>query len=739
MTLSHFLRFWLPKRKKIIILGLVLVLLGGILIPTHFALAQWWNPLSWITTGLSSAAKAVTNGLLVVIFGLLNAVAVTFLELSQIIFQWVTSPGFIGVSYTGPDNFIVQEGWMMLRNLANSGLLLGLVYVGLATAFNVAGYNTKKILLRLLVAALLINFTPIFCGAIIDGSNILSNYFLSSSPTIRQGWGTTFSQQFSDLAGNLLANPGIVLAKALMLLIFNLVSTFVFLIFAALFAFRYAVLWLLVILSPLAFLAWALGEAVSAAKKLFEQWLHNFLSWSFIAVPAGFVIYLADHLMSFAQGNQLVGKSTDLEEMSEGFAAAITTYGIPMIFLIVGFLFTLSTSAQGSSLVISSAKKIGKKGGKAALKGGKALGRRTSQTAARGVAGAAAGTKEARQQATTRWQKFTAPIRGGIPGAFKEGAIEKGTEQAEEWATRKGKTPFGYAQRAIGRTVLKAGVKSEQGAYEAKRKKAEQFDLQTNASRYQSADQIGKLAIASQAMKEEEFDELIKKADIQAGEAESLYQSAIHLRDDKAQKGIERQFAADIGEELGNIAQESGKYTSEQKEKDRLEKGYTTYVDKIVDEAKGQNAIKQLSASLGMNKTHSGAVNQAIHKFWGGSQIEKAAEAAGSKFTQGFRQSAPKVDWYLEVDNNTGQVRNVDGAFYRAGTVAQRSGVGFTEDVTMKDLKTKFAEKQKLSEEILSVRRMGENARRKQAEQEKSTPEEKTKPRKRRFNYRKEH
>jgi len=739
MTLSHFLRFWLPKRKKIIILGLVLVLLGGILIPTHFALAQWWNPLSWITTGLSSAAKAVTNGLLVVIFGLLNAVAVTFLELSQIIFQWVTSPGFIGVSYTGPDNFIVQEGWMMLRNLANSGLLLGLVYVGLATAFNVAGYNTKKILLRLLVAALLINFTPIFCGAIIDGSNILSNYFLSSSPTIRQGWGTTFSQQFSDLAGNLLANPGIVLAKALMLLIFNLVSTFVFLIFAALFAFRYAVLWLLVILSPLAFLAWALGEAVSGAKKLFEQWLHNFLSWSFIAVPAGFVIYLADHLMSFAQGNQLVGKSTDLEEMSEGFAAAITTYGIPMIFLIVGFLFTLSTSAQGSSLVISSAKKIGKKGGKAALKGGKALGRRTSQTAARGVAGAAAGTKEARQQATTRWQKFTAPIRGGIPGAFKEGAIEKGTEQAEEWATRKGKTPFGYAQRAIGRTVLKAGVKSEQGAYEAKRKKAEQFDLQTNASRYQSADQIGKLAIASQAMKEEEFDELIKKADIQAGEAESLYQSAIHLRDDKAQKGIERQFAADIGEELGNIAQESGKYTSEQKEKDRLEKGYTTYVDKIVDEAKGQNAIKQLSASLGMNKTHSGAVNQAIHKFWGGSQIEKAAEAAGSKFTQGFRQSAPKVDWYLEVDNNTGQVRNVDGAFYRAGTVAQRSGVGFTEDVTMKDLKTKFTEKQKQSEKILSIRRMGEDARRKQAEQEKSTPEEKTKRRKRRFNYRKEH
>ncbi len=746
MTLRPFLKFWLPKKNKIALLGLALVLLGGILIPTHFAYAEWnWNwinPLHWLSVGVGVTATATANAIVIVIFSIINAVAVSFLELAQALFQWVTSPGFINMSFTGSDNYIVTTGWIMIRNLANSGVLLGLVFIGLATAFNVAGYNTKKMLLRLLVAALLINFTPVFCGAIIDGSNVLTRYFLLSSPTIQQGWGTTFVQQFTDLAGNLLENTGAVLANALMLLTFNLVATFVFLIFAALFAFRYAVLWLLVIISPLAFLAWALGE-IPGAKKIFEQWWQNFLNWSIIAIPAAFVIYLADQLMSYAQTSHIVSQNTGLQAMNASLAEAMATHGVPIIFLIAGFMFTLSTSTQGTSFIINTAKKIGgkarKAAGGAAAKGGKALARKTATTTAKGAAGFAAGRKEAQKQATTRWQKFTAPVRGGIPGAFKEDTIEKGTKQAEEWATRKGKTPFGYARRAVGRTVLKAGVKSEQIAYEAKQKKAEQFDLQTNASRYQSANQLGKLAIASQAIKKGEFDKLVEKADIQPEEAKNLYRSAIHLRDDKTQKGIERHFAADSGEELGNIAQELGKYTLEQKEKDRLEKGYASYTDKIVAEAKDQEAIKQLSASLGTNRAHSDAIGKAIHKFWGGSQIEKAVETAGSKFTESFRQSAPPMEWYLELDDNTSRIRNADGAFYRAGTVAQRSGVGFTEDVTMKDLKTKFAEKQKLSKEIQNIRRMGENARKKQAEREKSTPKKKTKPRKRKFNYYKKH
>ena len=751
MAFSSFLKtFLLPRHKKIVLFILAVILVLGILLPIQSTQAASWlhylNPVTWFSSvldSLESAATAVLNATLVLIFTILNALAITILEISQAIFRWVSSPGFMGVSFTGPDNIVVQEGWKMLLNFANAGFLLGLVYVGLVTAFNVAGYNTKKLLLRLLIGALLVNFTPVLCGAVIDGSNIFTNYFLFSTNTLASGTDQLFAEEFTSIAKDILGSPGIVLVKALAFLGFNLILAFVLLTFAALFLLRYAVLWLLVIISPLAILAWTLGELSPQLKSIWEKWLKNFVNWSIIAVPAAFVIYLADHLLAFAKKSELVAESEDIAAFSPSFSRTLTEYGLPIIFLLVGFFFTLSTSAQGSSFIISKAKQAGRAAGGAAAKGGKVLARKTATTTAKGAAGFAAGRKEAKEQASNFAQRWTSSVRGGIPGAFKEDTVEKGTRQAEEWATRKGKTPFGYARRTLGRTVLKAGVKSEQGAYEVKQKKAEQFDLQTNASRYQNANQLGKLAIASQAIKKGEFDKLVEKADIQPEEAKNLYRSAIHLRDDKTQKGIERHFAADIGEELGNIAQELGKYTLEQKEKDRYEKGYTSYTGKIVAEAKDQEAIKQLSASLGANKAHSDAIDEAIHKFWGGSQIEKAVETAGSKFTESFRQSAPTMEWYLEIDDNTHRVRNADGAFYRAGTVAQRSGLGFTEDVTMKDLKTKFAEKQKESQkilpEVLRIRRMGENARKKQAEQEKSTPKKKTKRRKRKFSYYKKH
>ncbi|MEA3506102.1 MAG: hypothetical protein U9R36_01190, partial [Elusimicrobiota bacterium] len=348
-----------------------MVLLVGILAPTGFASA---GPLEKL-------GKAVLNGIVTAIFVIINAIAVTFLELAQALFKWISSPGFMSVSFTGPDNYIVHTGWVLVRNLANTGILLGLVFVGLATAFNIASYDTKKMLLRLLVAALLINFTPVFCGAIIDGSNILTQSFLKSAPTIQSGWGGIFSQQFTALSNSLLDNIGVTIAKALMILVFNFISAIVFLIFAALFAFRYAVLWLLVILSPLAFFAWALGE-IPGAKKIFEQWWQNFLNWSIISIPAAFVIFLTDSLMSHAMNHPVVSNSADVASVSAGFVTPFATYGVPILFLIAGFFATLSTSAQGASFIVSKAKQVGRAAGGRAAKGGKALARKTSTATA---------------------------------------------------------------------------------------------------------------------------------------------------------------------------------------------------------------------------------------------------------------------------------------------------------------------------------------------------------------------
>ena len=693
------------NQRKIIFLGLFLVLIIGVLAPSyHPAQAIFGinlHSIDFIGSWLSSMGKSVANGIIFVIFIILSTIATTFLELSQIIFNWVTSPGFIGFSFTGPDNYIVTEGWKMMRNFADTFILIGLLFTGLATAFNVAGYNTKKGLLRLLVVALLINFTPVFCGVIIDGANFFTNAFLEKSLTISQGWGETMGDQWASMSASLKSNTGEVLGKAMVILVFDLVSTFVFLIFAALFALRYVVLWLLIIFSPLAFLAWAFPD-IPKVKGLFEQWWQNFISWSIIGVPAAIVIYLSDKLIQIAKMGNLTGRSSSLEEVSPGIAGDIATYGVPLIFLIVGFLTTLSVSAQGSSMVVGLAKSVGKKVGGAVGVGGKALGRRAMQGASSRAMGSAAGAKQAKQGAKG-YQKPLLALKGALTGAFQEETIEAGKTQAEQWATQGGKSPFGYARRAMGRSALAMGLKTEQSNYDAKMKKAEPLDMMTNASRYQNAGKLGQLAILANESKQGRLDKFVKAAKIEPEAATTLHRSAIHLRDEDTQKAIERQFAGDMGEQFGTNAQRLGKYTTEQQTEDRVNKGYTSYTDKIIDEAKTVDAIKQLGASLASvikaNKPKATKkIMEGMHKFWGGPEIGKVAETQGRKFTQPFQASSHSPQWYLEIDQNTGKPRNPDGAFYRASTVAQRSGVGFPGDVASKELKKMLSRTEQIAE-----------------------------------------
>lgn len=704
--------FWPPhffttKRGYIILAIIVLFLVLGLTIPSHFVLAFNWgifNPVNW----LESAAKAVVNGLIMVIFTILSVIATAFLQLSQIIFQWVTSDSFIRLSFTGPDNNIVQMGWKMMRNFADAGLLLGLVFIGLATTFNMAGYNTKKTLLRLLVVALLINFTPLICGAIIDGANFFTTYFLHKAPTLAEGWGQKLADQLGTMKGDLLGNPGAVFAKATLILAFDVISTFIFFLYAALFAFRYVVLWVLIIFSPLAFLTWAFSS-FSAMKKIFERWWFNFLNWSFIGVPAAFMLYLSDQALSIAKSGKLIGTSTDLHNFAPGFADSVAVYGVPAILLIIGLVVSVSSSAEGSSFIIGKAKSWGKTAGKASLALGGLAGMKIGRGAINRTMGSMTGAKTGWRNQTKKWKKPFSFAKGSLTGAFNEAAIEQGRTTAESWMTRKGKSPFGYAQRIIGRATVRATRKSEQNEYEQAQKKAEKYDLSTNASRYQSAGTLGRLAIVANAVKQGNLGKLVKKANISPEEAKKLYAASIRLRDEDTQKALERQFAADNGEAFGAIAQKLGKYTVEQQTKDRVEKGYTSYTAKIIAEAKDAKAIKQLAPSLGKAgqeyNLQARNIHEAIHRFWQGKQVEQAVDTLGKKFADSFQENTKPMDWYLQVDENTGRPRNAPLAFYLNSTAAQKSGVGFKENVTLKDLKKELAKNQEVA------RTTGENIR----------------------------
>lgn len=71
----------------------------------------------------------------------------------------------------------IQYGWEVFRNLINLFFILILVFISISTILQVDSYGYKKLLGKLVIAAILINFSMFFTKVIIDVSNITALVF----------------------------------------------------------------------------------------------------------------------------------------------------------------------------------------------------------------------------------------------------------------------------------------------------------------------------------------------------------------------------------------------------------------------------------------------------------------------------------------------------------------------------------------------------------------------------------
>ncbi|GAI48319.1 unnamed protein product, partial [marine sediment metagenome] len=130
-------------------------------------------------TILGGTIGNLTLAIVVAILQIPLLLANVFLSMSIAILGVVTSPGFISLSYTNPaGNEFLAVGWALTRDLANIGFVIILVIIGLATALKIREYQWQKTLPLLIGIALLINFTPVILGLIVDASNIMMHFFL---------------------------------------------------------------------------------------------------------------------------------------------------------------------------------------------------------------------------------------------------------------------------------------------------------------------------------------------------------------------------------------------------------------------------------------------------------------------------------------------------------------------------------------------------------------------------------
>src|SRR3990167_6276126 len=184
----------------------------------------------------------------------------------------------------------------------NLGFVLGIIVIAFATILRVESYGMKQILWKLVVAALLVNFSLVIAGAFISVSNTVADVFLdaTTADNLSNALANAMQPQkflkvkadsdpsaWSFITGGLSAVIKF-LTSLLFILIFTFLTILAFLTLFVLLLVRIIFLILLLIVSPVVWLLWIFPHT----QKYWTQWWEQFIRWNIFAPAVLFFVYL---------------------------------------------------------------------------------------------------------------------------------------------------------------------------------------------------------------------------------------------------------------------------------------------------------------------------------------------------------------------------------------------------------------------------------------------------------------
>ena len=180
-------------------------------------------------------------------------------------------------------NSAIYKAWSAFRNLANIGFVIMLLVVVFSQVTNlgISNYNIKKILPKLIITAILVNFSYLILGVAIDLSHIIGNGIGSAIRTIA---GDSMSAEASAQASATIskiadlvtgAGLGVAAATAVTTGPAIILSVVMFVVSAAISVFfgfimltiRQAAIIMVIVLAPLAMVLYALPNTAAITKK----------------------------------------------------------------------------------------------------------------------------------------------------------------------------------------------------------------------------------------------------------------------------------------------------------------------------------------------------------------------------------------------------------------------------------------------------------------------------------------
>ncbi|MDB4991937.1 MAG: hypothetical protein JWL75_182 [Parcubacteria group bacterium] len=339
-----------------------------------------------VSTGLSHAASGIGAA---AADAVLKPVAIFILTLSNLLLglagsllNWVVVKTVFNFGSLIGNSPGLLLAWGIMRDIGNMMLLFGFIFMGLATILDLQTFSAKKALPRLIIFAILMNFSLFAAEAIIDTSNALSSVMYTQANTdpcgsvnggvFGTGGGTTADCATSvfdyGIAGHIMQSTGlaslfktnggalnIALVTYIGLAIFSTIGAVVMFAASIMLVIRLIVLSFIIIAAPLGFA----GMAIPPLRKLADKWWSHLLSQAFFAPVLFLLIFISLKVTdSFAGADTRNSLADALTSNSTSTMGIIMIFTIVIGFLIGSLLAAKSMGANGASFAINAGTRL---------------------------------------------------------------------------------------------------------------------------------------------------------------------------------------------------------------------------------------------------------------------------------------------------------------------------------------------------------------------------------------------
>ena len=291
---------------------------------TNESAPNWFNQaVSWIISGIGNILASIMAGLATIAIWILNET----------------------VSYTtsAAQPAVVGRTWVIVRDFMNMFFIVALIAMALATILRIEAYNYRRLIMRLVLMALLINFSKVIAETLIGFSDTLIALFLPQAGftdyfrVIYQGFVTSgggVGGFFGQGTGSGTA-IGEVVAKLVGLTILT-ISLFAV---ALLMFVRMIGLWFMLMISPVAYGL----NIIPATQRFASQWWGTFIKY-LIWGPVAMFFFRVSFVMLRDQG-------------TGNYSDHILNFIFISAFLWGGFVAARTSGMIGSSSIVSGANK----------------------------------------------------------------------------------------------------------------------------------------------------------------------------------------------------------------------------------------------------------------------------------------------------------------------------------------------------------------------------------------------